>query len=263
MWYLRLIAQFQKASAQQEMAYRANFFISILHSVLNLGTGVLGLVVLFGQVQVIQGWEMPAALTLLGVYLTIGGLRNLFFGPSLDQLVGMDGEIWTGKFDFTLLRPVNVQFLASFRHWRLFALFDLLLALGTLGVGIAQLQHTLTWVEIVSFLITLAASVSILYAILLIFSALVLFNPGFLYTWVFDSIFQMARYPVNLYPGWLRLVLTWIVPIGFMTTVPAQALTDELTSGFLVGSIAVATLLVLAASFVFRFGLRRYSSASS
>jgi ABC-2 type transport system permease protein len=73
----------------------------------------------------------------------------------------------------------------------------------------------------------------------------------------------MARYPVNLYPGWLRLVLTWIVPIGFMTTVPAQALTGELTPAFLVGSIAVATLLVLTASFVFRFGLRRYSSASS
>ena len=148
MWYLRLIAQFQKASAQQEMAYRANFFISILHSLLNLGTGVLGLVVLFGQVQVIQGWEMPAALTLLGVYLTIGGLRNLCFGPSLDRLAGMDGEIWTGKFDFTLLRPVSVQFLASFRHWQLFALFDLLLALGTLGAGIAQLQHALTWIQI-------------------------------------------------------------------------------------------------------------------
>jgi ABC-2 type transport system permease protein len=263
MWYLRLIAQFQKASIQQELAYRANFFISILHSLLNLGTGVLGLVVVFGQVEVIQGWELPAALTLLGVYLTIGGLRNLFFGPSLDRLAGMDGEVWTGQFDFTLLRPVNVQFLASFRHWRLFALFDLLLALGTLGTGIAQLGHTLAWGEIAAFLVTLSASVCILYAILLAFSALVLFKPVFMYTWVFNSIFELARYPVDLYPGWLRLALTWIVPIGFMTTVPAQALTGELTPAFLVGSIAVAVVLFLAASFLFHRGLRHYSSASS
>ena len=37
----------------------------------------------------------------------------------------------------------------------------------------------------------------------------------------------MGRYPVGLYPGWLRLVMTWIVPVGVMTTVPAQALTGE------------------------------------
>ena len=47
----------------------------------------------------------------------------------------MEGEVWTGRFDFTLLRPVNTQFLASFAHWRLFALFDLVLGLGVLGAG--------------------------------------------------------------------------------------------------------------------------------
>ena len=50
-----------------------------------------------------------------------------------------------------------------------------------------------------------------------------------LFTWVFDGIFQMARYPVGMYPGWLRLVLTWIVPVGVITTVPAQALTGSLS----------------------------------
>lgn len=48
MRYLRLIGHFVRASAQQEMAYRANFLISLLHSLLNFGTGLLGLVVLFG-----------------------------------------------------------------------------------------------------------------------------------------------------------------------------------------------------------------------
>jgi len=67
MYYLRLIRRFAGASAQNELAYRANFWISLLHSVLNLGTGVLGVVVLFGQVESIQGWDrnphrMPAVL---------------------------------------------------------------------------------------------------------------------------------------------------------------------------------------------------------
>lgn len=263
MRYLRLIGSFARASAQGEMAYRANFVISLLHSLLNLGTGVLGLVVLFDQVETVRGWDFPATLALLGVYLTIGALRGLFIGPSLDALAGLEGEVWSGRFDFTLLRPVDVQFLASFRHWRPLALVDLALGLGVLGMAAAQLGQALTLVRLAAFLITLGVGVTILYAILLALTGLVFWSPGFLFTWVFDGVFQMARYPVGLYPGWLRLALTWVVPVGVMTTVPAQALAGELSAGMLIGSVALATALLAAASALFRRGLRRYASASS
>jgi len=84
-----------------------------------------------------------------------------------------------------------------------------------------------------------------------------------LLTWIFDSVFRMGRYPVGLYPGWLRLVLTWVVPVGFMTTVPAQALAGEVAPGMLWGGVALAIGLLLAASALFRVGLRCYTSASS
>jgi ABC-2 type transport system permease protein len=263
MRHLRLIKLFAAASTQNELAYRANFWISLLHSLLNLGTGVLGVVVLFAQIEAIHGWELPSALVLLGVYLTVGALRNLFIGPSLDALAGMDGEMWTGRFDFTLLRPVDPQFLASFRYWRPLALIDLALGLGVLGVGVSQLHQSLTFLHLLAFLVTLIAGVTILYAILLAFSALVLWSPGFLFTWVFDALFQMARYPLGLYPGWLRLALTWIIPVGVMTTIPAQALTGQLSAGMLVGSLALAVAFFVGASALFRIGLRRYGSASS
>ena len=50
-------------------------------------------------------------------------------------------------------------------------------------------------------LLTLVAGAITLYSILLAFSALVLWNPGFLFTWLFDGLFQMVRYPVGLYSG--------------------------------------------------------------
>jgi ABC-2 type transport system permease protein len=263
MRYLRLIRRFAGASAQNELAYRANFWISLLHSLLNLGTGALGVVVLFGQVETVRGWNLPSTLALLGVYLTINALRGLFIGPSLNALAGMDGEVWTGQFDFTLLRPIDVQFLTSFRHWHPLALVDLALGLGVLGTATYQLRLSLTLPHVVAFLVTLGTGLTTLYAILLAFSALVLWSPGFLFTWVFDAVFQMARYPVGLYPGWLELILTWVVPVGVMTTVPAQALTGDLSVGMLGGSIALATVLFVGASALFRFGLRRYASASS
>jgi ABC-2 type transport system permease protein len=223
---------------------------------------VLGLWVLFGQVETIQGWDLPSTLAVLGVYLTLGALRGLFIGPSLEAMAGMDGEVWTGTFDFSLLRPVDTQFLASFRHWRPFALVDLALGLGVLVVAIGQLGQTLTVARLVTFLLSLGAGLTVLYAALLAFGALVFWSPG-LFTWIFDSLFQMARYPVGIYPGWLRFALTWIVPVGVMTTVPAAALSGGLPSGVLAGAVVLALLFLAGASALFRFGLRRYASASS
>jgi ABC-type uncharacterized transport system permease subunit len=47
--------------------------------------------------------------------------------------------------------------------------------------------------------------VTIRYAILLALIGLVFWSPGFPFTWVFNGVFQMARYPAGLYPagrGW-------------------------------------------------------------
>jgi ABC-2 type transport system permease protein len=109
----------------------------------------------------------------------------------------------------------------------------------------------------------LAVGMTILYSLLLGLTALVLWSPGFLFTWVFDALFQMARHPVGIYPGWLRLLLTWAVPVGFMVTVPAQALTGRLPIGMLGGGLALAAAFLAGSSALFRFALRRYASASS
>lgn len=263
MHHLKLIGAFFKISSQAELAYRVNFFIRLFYSGLNLLAGILSLVVIFNQVDTLRGWDLPGALALLGVYLLLGALRGLFIGPSLESVTGMDGEIWTGTYDFTLLRPVDQQFLISFRHWRIFALVDLALALGVLVYALVLLGTNLTIGMLAGFLLTLLAGVTLLYAALLAFSALVFWNPGFLFTWVINDLFQLARYPVGLYPGWLRLVLTWIIPVGLMTTIPAQALVGTLSAWMLILTLAFTAGAFLLATWLFRRGLEKYTSASS
>jgi ABC-2 type transport system permease protein len=73
----------------------------------------------------------------------------------------------------------------------------------------------------------------------------------------------MARYPVGIYPGWLRFVLTWIVPVGIMTTVPAETLTGKASPWILALAVMLAAVLFVGASALFRAGLKRYASASS
>ena len=199
MRYLRLIHTFLAASALEETAYRANFLVGILHSLLNFGTGLLGLGIIYGQVETIRGWEYGEALAVLGVFLTISALRDLVIGPSLDALAGMDGEVWRGEFDFTLLRPLPTQFLVSVRRWRLFPLFDLLLGLLVLGTAVAYLGTTIGVFQVFSFVLMLATGLLVIYALLLAAASLVFWDPGLMVTWILNTLFQTARYPVGVY----------------------------------------------------------------
>ena len=171
--------------------------------------------------------------------------------------------MWTGQFDFTLLRPVDAQFQASFRRWRPLAAIDLALGVGVVVVAALQLGEAVPLGRVAVFCLSLLVGLVLLYAILLAFAGLVFWSPAVLYTWVFNAIWQMARYPVGLYPGWLRLVMTWVVPVGMMTTFPAQALMGGLSTSALVGGAALALGFLAGATALFRTGLRRYASASS
>jgi ABC-2 type transport system permease protein len=260
---LRLIRSFARASVQQELAYHTNFLLTVLNALLNLGTGLAALAVVFQQVETVNGWTFAGTLVLLSVYLILQAIRGLCFSPSLDTLAGLEGAIWTGTFDFTLLRPVNPQLIATFQQWRPLALLDLLLAIGVFAFAMNRMQESLDLLSLLSFVLALAAATTILYSLLLGLASLVFWGPGVLYSWIFDAVFEMARYPVQLYPGWLRLILTWVIPVGLMTTVPAAVFNNSLSTVTLIGSGVAAVALFVAASLLFQAGLRRYNSASS
>jgi ABC-2 type transport system permease protein len=260
---MRLLNVFIRAAFQQEAAFRTNFAVNLLNTALNVIIGVAGVMVLYSQVDAIQGWTFPQTLALVGVYLFIGALRNLCFGPSLDALGGMDGDIWQGRFDFTLLKPASTQFLVSCRHWRVWAIFDLGLSFMILGKALLELRMSLSLLQVGMFLVTLLMSITIVYALLLVLATAVFWYQGVPLIWIFSSVIQMGRYPIGIYPGWIRLVLTWIVPVGFITTVPVEALSGRLGVPTLLGGIGLTVGLFLLASYFFQTSLRRYASASS
>ena len=88
----------------------------------------------WGDVAIGGGWLVLSLA--LSVALWRMGLRRLFIGPGIDSLAGLTGDLWTGRLDFTLLRPVNTQFLVTFREWRFLALIDLAVGAGVVAYGV-------------------------------------------------------------------------------------------------------------------------------
>jgi ABC-2 type transport system permease protein len=80
---------------------------------------------------------------------------------------------------------------------------------------------------------------------------------------LFEGMYQTGRWPIGVYPGWLRYSMTYLVPIGFAVTVPAQAMTGRLHWGTVVVALCFAVALTVFTRWFWRFGLRRYSGASA
>jgi ABC-2 type transport system permease protein len=68
---------------------------------------------------------------------------------------------------------------------------------------------------------------------------------------------------VTVYPGWLRYSVTFLVPVGFAVTVPAEAVTSRLRWPTLALAVAFGCALFAFTRWFWRFGLRRYSGASA
>ena len=80
---------------------------------------------------------------------------------------------------------------------------------------------------------------------------------------LFQGIYQAGRWPVGIFPGWLRNGLTFLVPIAFGVTVPAEALTNRIEASTLLLTAAVASVFLVFSRWFFRKGLKNYSGASA
>ena len=81
---------------------------------------------------------------------------------------------------------------------------------------------------------------------------------------IFGDVYQAARWPIGIYPQWLRFILTFIVPVAIAVTVPAEAAVGRLTcrtGGAGAGRWPLFTLVV--SRVLWRLGLKRYSGASA
>ena len=80
---------------------------------------------------------------------------------------------------------------------------------------------------------------------------------------VYRDVSSMARFPVDIYKQPLRGVLTYLLPVGIMITLPAKALMGLVTPFGIFVSIGFGILFLYLATRFWNVALQKYTSASS
>lgn len=257
--YWQVLKLFWSTALAAELEYRLNFLVAALSSLGNLAGSLFGLFLFYRTGYQFQGWQWQEALVVLGVFTWLQGMSATFLVPNLNKIVV---QVQEGTLDFVLLKPISSQFWLSTRTLSPWGVPDMVFGLGVIIFGGSQLGIGIE--RYLLGLLPLACGVLSLYSLWFMLGATsIWFVKIYNVTEVLRGLLEAGRFPIVAYPAAYRVFFTFIVPVAFLTTVPAQMLLGRSGALWLLGAMAFAVGLFLLSRLFWRFALRFYTSASS
>jgi ABC-2 type transport system permease protein len=259
--YLKLLRVFYKASVLSELEYRANFLIHGLYSVGWTAWIWFGIAVFYQHGSSLAGWSYYEALVVVGLFQIFGGLIDAFLRPNILAIIE---HVRKGTLDFILLKPVDSQFFVSTRQIVVWKLLDMLVGCAVIVFALSRLGIVPSVEQVALFALMLVLGIIMLYAVWIgmITSAFWFVRVDNISELLY-TFFEAGRFPVSVFNGAIRFVLTFVVPIAFMTTFPAAVLLGKLEWRYVGLGVVLAAVLFTFSVHFWRYALRFYTSASS
>lgn len=257
--YWQVLKLFWSTAIAAELEYRLNFVIAALSSLGGLAGSLFGLSLFYRSGYQFQGWSWEEALIVLGAFTLLQGFSATFLAPNLNKIVR---QVQEGTLDFVLLKPISSQFWLSTRTLSPWGIPDLFFGLMMIGYAGSRLD-----IEPIAYVLAIPPLVFgflSLYSLWFMLGATsIWFVKIYNVTEVLRGLLEAGRFPVVAYPVAYRVFLTFVIPVAFLTTVPAQALLGRVEWGWMLGAVVLAIALLQISRWFWRFALRFYTSASS
>ncbi len=256
MRYLRLFLLFFQTALAARMEYRGNFVAALLIVFLESAGMLFGLSLFYRAGYDLGGWRWQEALLVMATARFLDGLFGSWFGPNLRRI---SERVQRGTLDFVLLKPVDSQFWVSLEDFHVWGIPSFLVA-GMLALFVWRAVG----LDPGFYLLALAFAALLFYAVaFLLATTTIWFVKLFNVVEFLGSVIWNAQYPVSAFDLPFRLVLTYVLPVYFMTTVPAEVALGKRGGEVLLWLAAVAAVAFWASRAFWRFALRSYGSASS
>jgi ABC-2 type transport system permease protein len=257
--YWQVLILFWTAAIAAQMEYRINFLIAAVSSIGGMFGSIFGLSLFYRNGYTFPGWSWEQAMVVIGIFTILEGFSSTFLVPNLNRIVTLVQE---GTLDFVLLKPISSQFWLSARSISLWGLSDVLVGIALLGYATRKLEIQLG--NYFLSLLPLIFGLTILYGLWFILGATsVWFVKIANVTEVLRGLLEAGKFPAIAYPVAYRFFFTFVIPVTFLTTIPAETLLGRGNMIWIGGSGVLAIFMLFASQLFWRFALRFYTSASS
>ncbi|MFL5812214.1 MAG: ABC transporter permease [Bdellovibrionia bacterium] len=261
MRYLRLFARFVEFSVGRSLEFRLDFFFRVVMDLVYYLMNIAFFRILFLHTGSVGGWDVHQTMIFVSGFCVIDAMYMTLFS---NNLWWFPRYVNQGDLDYHLVRPVSSLFMLSVRDFATNSFINLLLALGVLGWAVHQYPGEFGAGKIVLFLAFLVLGLLVQYLLRMTFIIPVFWTHS---ARGLDSFYyQMSHIverPDRIFRGWVRIVLSWVIPFSVIASVPAHLVLEAFRWNVFLHLLAVIALYACVVGVLWRAGLRAYSSASS
>lgn len=258
--YWRVYRTFFLSSLTRELEFKANFFARVLQNVVWTLYFIAVLIVIYSNTNSVAGWDRGDGVVLMATMFLMDAIAGAFFM----SLIEVPEQVRRGTLDFVITKPIDTQFWVSTRRFNLNQIGTMLVGCGMVGIGLwlgGAVPSPMQWL---AYGLGMIASLALFYSFNLFLMTLGIWLVRVDNLWVLsETVTLLARFPMEIYGPVAQRFLTWVVPLAFLSFIPAQQLVKGLDFvGLGVGLLWGLGALIMTRAF-WRFALRSYTSASS
>ena len=261
--YFKIYRLAARNSLIREMNFKMNFLLWMAVELLWTCGQLAFIEVLYGQVNEIAGWTKWQVVALVGCHQIVSQIFQALFYVNLTNLPEL---VRTGRLDLLLTQPVDAQFSVSTRQVSFDCFVNALVGIGIVTFSLVKLGVMPGIAQLSLCIVAMALGVAVHYAVMFALACISFWSiraQGFIHGYF--SLFHIGRYPEAVFRGTFRFIFTWLVPILWVSNIPAILLARPFDSpwpGLL--ALSLGTCIVLATTrILWLTALKHYGSASS
>lgn len=263
MKYIKLYIMCAKRSLISRMQYKADTFIGIFGFLIMQGCAFLSLFFIVNSIPNLQGWNIYQLGFLYGFSMLPIGFDHLF---SDDLWCVSYFKVKMGQMDRYFIRPVPVLFQVIAETFQPEAFGELILAIIMMSICGPFIEINFTFAVIFLIIITtIFGGILITSFKIMIASLAFKFKRSGPLLQIIYNFTDYTKYPIKIYPHFLRIILYFIIPFGFVIFLPVETILFNTYNAYLLSLCIIGiSLLFLAISiFIWSKFIKCFESSGS
>ncbi|MBU0576129.1 ABC-2 family transporter protein, partial [Patescibacteria group bacterium] len=216
---------------------------------------------LLTQTGSIGGWERHEVLLLIGVFSILDAFTWSVFYHNMREYTR---AVFSGEFNQYLTKPINTQFLIMTQS-NSFNNFPRLIIGGVImHRSLVALNYQPSFWQVISFLGLLSLAGLFIYLVWFIFATLAFwFEKLDNINDIIPSLRQIWQVPRSVYTGVTSLILTIILPLGLMTSIPTEVLLGKASVNWIIYFVVITFICFIFSQIFFKISIKKYSGAGN
>jgi ABC-2 type transport system permease protein len=222
---------------------------------------------LMSRFQTINGWNMYEVMLIYTLNMLTYAVAAVFF---FFQMNDVEEDVHKGSFDSLLVKPINPFIHMIIRSFGHFFLGDIVIAIIMLGFCFSRLDIHPGFGSYVGFVFMLLGAVLVQASFIVITGSMCFWivRARSIMNVVIFGIRGFADYPISIYGKLLRIILTFVIPYGFVNYYPSHLILGKEGGSLFAPWLPYATpivglLLFFIAYRVWNAGLNKYQGTGS